>query len=151
MPKGLAIAGKGGQRISFRLFDPRKRFGYTRRRRVAARVEPRIHFFNVSPLVPLFQPRPVETPVPARDDSIDAQRLGRRLAAVKMALETLPRQAKRLARWKARRAKMANPKFRSPLRPGPPPGNRKMAREEVDFVLRECHALAWDALKEDTS
>jgi len=149
MPKGLALAGKAGGRVSFQLFDSRKQFN--RIRRTAPRVEPRIHFFDVSPLVPLFRPRPIETPAPTPDDTVDGQRLTRRLAAIKMALETLPHQAKRLARWKARRAKMPSPKFRSPLRPGPPPGNRKMAREEVDFVLRECHALAWDALKEDTS
>ena len=149
MPKGLALAGSGSGRVSFQLFDPRKRFGRVRRR--GAKLEPRIHFFDASPLVPLFRPRPVQSPVPEPDDTVDAQRLGRRLTAVKMALENLPRQAKRLARWKARRAKMQSPKFRSPLRPGPPPGHRKMAKEEVDFVLRQCHALAWDALKEDTS
>ncbi len=29
--------------------------------------------------------------------------------------------------------------------------NRKEAIEEIDFVLRECHGLARDALYEDTS
>jgi hypothetical protein len=150
IPAGLVLAGAGSGRVSFQLFDPRKRFGIVRRRR--AKVEPRIHFFfDSSPLVPLFRPRPVETPAPAADDSVDATRLGRRLTAIRMALDNLPRQAKRLARWKARRATMQSPKFTSPLRPGPPPGNRKRAREEIDFVLRECHALAWDALREDTS
>jgi hypothetical protein len=114
-------------------------------------VEPRIHFFDPSPLVPLFQPRPVISPAPKPDGTVNAQRLGRRLAAVKAALENLPRQAKRLARWKARREKMQSPKFRSPLRPGPPPGHRKKPKDDVDRVLTECHALARDALREDTS
>ena len=79
------------------------------------------------------------------------ENLGRRLAAVKSALKNLPRQAKRMARWKLRRATMQSPKFRSPLRPGPPPGHRRMARDEIDFVLRACHWMAWEALREDTS
>ena len=121
-------------------------------RRRAAMVVPRIHVFADSPLVPLFQPRrPAENPIQEPDDTIDATRLGRRLAAVKMALDNLPRQARRLARWKARRNRMQKPTFLSPFRPGPPPGHRKEAIEEIDFVLRECHGLARDALYEDTS
>ena len=82
---------------------------------------------------------------------VGALRLGRRLEAVKMALENLAAQAKRLARWQARRDRMRSPKFRSPLRPGSPPGHRKEPRHEVDAVLSECHALASDALNEDSS
>ena len=153
MPKGLVFAGKGGGQIAFQLFDTRQRFSRDSRRRASATVIPRIHVFADSPLVPLFQPRrPVESPIlPEPDDTIDATRLGRRLAAVKMALDNLPRQARRLARWKARRNRMQKPTFLSPFRPGPPPGHRKEAIEEIDFVLRECHGLARDALYEDTS
>ncbi len=153
MPKGIAFATKscGGQ-IAFQLFDTRQRFSLSSRSRAAATANPRIHFFADSPLVPLFQPRrPAESPVPEPDDTIDATRLGRRLAAVKMALENLPQQARRLARWKARRGRMQKPTFLSPFRPGPPPGHRKEAIEEIDFVLRQCHGLARDALHEDTS
>ena len=85
------------------------------------------------------------------DGAIDAQRLVRRLAAVKMALETLPKQALRLARWKARHDKTQSAARKSPLRLGPPPGLRSKPKDEIDFVLKECHALAWDALKQDTS
>jgi hypothetical protein len=81
---------------------------------------------------------------------VDARRLSLRLQALKLALADLPRQAKRLARWWARREKLPSLKFKSPRRPGPPPGHRRMAVHEVDFVLRECHALAFDALKPDT-
>jgi hypothetical protein len=62
-----------------------------------------------------------------------------------------PRDAKRLVRWRARPSLMTQPKFTSPLRPGPPPGNRKGGKEEVDHVLREYHGLAWDALKWNNS
>ncbi len=151
MPKGLAFAGKGGGQIAFQLFDTRQRFSRNSQRRASATAIPRIHVFADSPLIPLFQPRPVETPIPEPDDTIDATRLGRRLAAVKMALDNLPRQARRLARWKARRDRMQKPAFWSPFRPGPPPGHRKEPQEEIDFVLRECHGLARDALYEDTS
>ncbi len=155
MPQGLAFAGKGGGQIAFQLFDTRQRFSRASRRRFAAtKAIPRIHVFADSPLIPLFQPRPVEPPIQEPDDSvdvIDATRLGRRLAAVKMALDNLPRQARRLARWKARRDRMQKPAFLSPFRPGPPPGHRKEAIEEIDFVLRECHGLARDALIEDSS
>ncbi len=155
MPRGLAFAGKGGGQIAFQLFDTRQRFSRNGRRRTSVTVIPRIHVFADSPLVPLFQPRPLESPVLPKPDEtadvIDATRLGRRLAAVKMALDNLPQQARRLARWRARRIKMEKPTFLSPLRPGPPPGHRKEAMEEIDFVLRECHGLARDALYEDTS
>jgi hypothetical protein len=150
MPKGLAFAGAGSGRVSFPLFDPRKRFSLGRRGK-AAKLSPRIHFFDTSPLVLLFQPRPVEIATPEPDDTVDAQRLLRRLEAVRMALDTLPRKAKRLARWKARCATKQSPPLRQPLRPGPPPGHRKEPRDDVDWVLKECHALARDALKEDTS
>ncbi len=157
MPKGLAFTAKGGGVIAFQLFDTRRRFSRSGQRRVAT-VIPRIHVFADSPLVPLFLRQPIESPAPVHDagpdesdNAIDATRLGRRLAAVKMALDNLPQQARRLARWKARRNRMQKPTFLSPFRPGPPPGHRKEPQEEIDFVLRECHGLARDALYEDTS
>ncbi len=150
MPKGLVLAAKGGGQIAFQLFDTRQRFSRNSQRRSAA--NPRIHVFADSPLIPLFQPRRlIESPILEPDGAVDATRLGRRLAAVRMALDNLPRQARRLVRWKARRHRMQKPAFWSPFRPGPPPGHRKEAIEEIDFVLRECHGLARDALHEDTS
>ncbi|CAN5136776.1 hypothetical protein BH10PSE7_BH10PSE7_40200 [soil metagenome] len=99
----------------------------------------------------MFQPRPVESPIPEPADEVGRQHLGRRLAAIRMAVENLPRQAKRLARWQARRNRMQGFIFRSPLRPGPPPGHRKEPEDEIDLVLIRWHALAWEALNEDTS
>ncbi len=152
MPQGLAFASVGGARASFQLFDARKRFGSARAGRAGPKPVPRVFVFGVSPFVPLFHAEQQRRPEPEADDGmVGALRLHRRLAAVKMALENLAAQAKRLARWQARRDSMRNPKFKSPLRPGLPPGYRKEPRHEVDAVLIECHGLARDALKEDSS
>ena len=153
MPKGLALARVGGAapRASFQLFDSRKRFG-SARRSPGLKAGPRVFVFGSSPIAPLFQPREWDRAEPKIDDGmVGAARLNRRLAAIKMALENLPRQVKRLKRWQARRDRMRSPKFRSPLRPGLPPGHRREPGHEVDAVLRECHALAGDALREDSS
>ncbi|HUR43314.1 MAG TPA: hypothetical protein VMZ01_04355, partial [Aestuariivirga sp.] len=145
-------AGIGGARASFQLFDSRKRFGAARPRSPGLKTGARVFVFGGSPFAPLFQPQEWDRAEPEIDDGmVGAKRLGRRLAAIKLALENLPRQVKRLARWQARRDRMPSPKFRSPLRPGLPPGHRKEPRHEVDAVLRECHALAGDARGEDTS
>ena len=61
------------------------------------------------------------------------------------------RQAKRLARWRVRREAAKAPKFKSPLRPGQPPGHRKKPIHEVDNVLTECHWLAWEVMRLDSS
>ena len=92
---------------------------------------------------------PVATPPP--DGLVGAERLTRRLLALKAALDDLPRQARRLARWRVRRENMPSPKFRSPLRPGPPPGRRRKPVHPIDEILTECHWLAFEAMKPDTS
>jgi hypothetical protein len=152
MPAGKVIGKGGNSRPSFQLFDPRKNFNRSRRR-VFARIGPRIHFFGPDPRVAaLFPaPQPVVEPPPPPDGLVNSTRLSRRLQALKSALDDLPRQTKRLARWRLRREKAINPKFRSPLRPGRPPGHRRKPTHEVDEVLIECHGLAWDAPKPDTS
>ena len=147
------IIGKGGNsRPSFPLFDRRKNFAGPYRRR-PARIVPRIHFFGPDPRVAALWPArpPAADPAPPPDGLVNAARLSRRLQALKLALEDLPRQAKRLARWQQRRQAAPDHKFLSPLRPGPPPGYRRKPVHEVDEVLIECHNLAWDALKPDTS
>jgi hypothetical protein len=148
------IIGKGGgnSRPSFQLFDPRKNFALPHRR-TFARIAPRIHIFGSDPRVAALwaAPRPVAEPPPPPDGLVNAQRLSRRLHALNFALEDLPRQARRLARWRVRREAAKAPKFRSPLRPGHPPGYRRKPVHEVDEVLIECHGLACDALKPDTS
>jgi hypothetical protein len=147
--------GKGGHsRPSFQLFDPRKNFAELRQHgRRPARNPPRIHFFGSDPRVAALwsAPQPAGDPAPPRDGLVNAERLNRRLQALKSALEDLPRQARRLARWRFRREKAQSPKFKSPLRPGHPPGYRRKPVHEVDEVLAECHGLACDAMRPDTS
>ena len=158
MPKGHRI-GKGSwpSRPAFKLCDKRIFFPDLDNRRVKyAKYPPRIHFFGPDSTVDdLWPGRPrVTTPIsPPPDGLINAERLSRRLEALKLALEDLPRQARRMARWRARREAEKAPKFTSPLRPGQPPGRRRKPTHEVDDVLTECHWLAWEVmrLKPDTS
>jgi hypothetical protein len=114
-----------------------------------AKNPPRIHFFPYDTLVPIIQP--VAVPAPPPDGLVNAARLIHRLQALKLALDDLPRQAKRMARWRVRREAAKAPKFRSPLRPGPSPGRRKKHIHPIDEILANCHWLAWEAMKPDTS
>lgn len=146
MPKGLVIMRTGANRMSFRLFDKRKTFDFvSSENSVFVKVQTYqnnpFNLFNS-----LQRQRPAE-----HDRSVGAVQQSRRLAALAHALENLPRQAWRLARWKLRRKNLESPKFTSPLRPGSPPGHRSKPKVEIDFVLQECHALASDALKVDSS
>jgi hypothetical protein len=154
-PQGLALAGARGRRRSFQLFDARERFSRARTKSASAQAGPRLFIYDSSPLVPLFRRRSVviavPEPEPERDGMVEGLRLSLRLQAIKLALDDLPRQARRLARWRARRARMAGVKQVSPLRPGRPPGYRKEPGDEIDWVLRACHALARDAMAADTS
>jgi hypothetical protein len=148
-PKPVGPIGKGGgnRPLSFQLFDTRKNFAELRQHRVKfMRNPPRIHFYPYDTLRP-----PIADPVSPPDGLVGAERITRRLQALKLALEDLPRQASRLARWRVRREAMPSPKFRSPLRPGRPPGHRRKPVHLVDEVLIECHGLAFDAMKPDTS
>ncbi|MEP7174854.1 MAG: hypothetical protein ABI705_15280 [Aestuariivirga sp.] len=153
MPKGHRIGkGSGPSRPSFKLCDKRIFFPELSQPRVKyAKNPPRIHVFPYDTLVPIA--RPAVVPPPPPDGLVNAARLTRRLQALKSALEDLPRQARRMARWRARREAEKAPKFKYPLRPGPPPGHRKRPAHEVDEVLAECHWLAWEAqrLKPDSS
>ena len=155
MPKGHIIGkGSGPSRPSFRLCDKRIFFPELDNRRVKyAKHPPRILFFGDDSRVDSLwsAPQPAPVPAPSPDGLVNAERLTRRLQALKLALDDLPRQARRMARWRARRETMKSPKFKSPLRPGPPPGHRKRQIHEVDEILANCHWLAWEALKPDTS
>jgi hypothetical protein len=154
MPKGHMI-GKGGvPRSSFKLFDTRKDFPELRQHRIKyTKHPPCILFFgDDSRLDSLWSvPEPAAAPAPEPDGLVNAQRLSGRLQALKLALDDLPRQARRMARWRVRREAMKSPKFKSPLRPGPPPGHRNRQIHPIDEILADCHALAWDAMKTDTS
>ena len=78
------------------------------------------------------------TPTPAAS-------LGRRLLALKNALDHVERYARRLTRWYAARdlaLKQMQPHRMSPLRPGPPPFSRRRKPSDLEMVLSECHSLA---------
>jgi hypothetical protein len=150
MPK-LKVIGKGGgnRTPSFQLYDPPRRMKPIRVRKVR-RAEPRIRFLDwydprVAAMFPV--PRPVVEPPPPPDGLASATRLHRRLQALKLALDDLPRQAKRLVRWQQRRRASQDFKSTSPLRPGHPPGYRRKPVHEVEEVLADCDWLADAAMK----
>jgi hypothetical protein len=146
MPKGLKIESKASGHMSFRLFDTRKNFDFIPSENPLF-VKVKTYTYNpFNPFSQYLPQRPAE-----QNGGVNAMQLSRRLAAVRHALETLPRQAQRLARWQARRNMMEKPKFTSPLRPGPPPGHRQKPKFEVDFVLQDCHWLAWDSQRVDST
>ena len=151
IPKGQIIGkGNGLSRPSFKLCDKRIFFPELGNPGVKyTKNPPRIHVFPYDTLVP--RPRPAVAPPPPPDGLINADSISRRLQALKSALEDIPRQARRMARWRARREAAKAPKFKYPLRPGPPPGHRRKPTHEVDEVLAECHWLAWEAMRPDTS
>jgi hypothetical protein len=159
-PAGLKISGKGPGRVSFQLFDPRRSFHWDHGRPVRSTGPgPRIRFIDVGfdPRVPLFRRQQPEraASVPEEDtvddDTVNAIPLCRRLAAIKRALEDLPRQARRFARWRARPIEARRPQLLTPLRRGPPPGHRKRQTHEVDEILARCHWLARTAPEPNTS
>jgi hypothetical protein len=82
----------------------------------------------------------------------DGKHLVRRLRAIELALKDLPRQAKRLLRWQARRQRMALRQFTytQPLRPGQPPWHASAPKHSVTQVLQECHELSYET-RFDTS
>jgi hypothetical protein len=124
MPAG-PIAQGGRPRFSFQLFDPRKNFAGPHRR-TATRIAPRIHIFGSDPRVAALwpAPQPEAELLPPSDGLVNAARLARRLQALKLALDDLPRQARRLVRWRVRQENAQSPKFKSPLRPGHPSRSR---------------------------
>ena len=157
MPAGPIKIKKGSHpRASFQLFDPRQRIVIPRRI-APARSSARLHIFTAdSGLVTLWPQRPPTTSPasaspPSADGLVNARRLIRRLEALESALADLPRQARRLARWRMRQETSQRPSFKTPLRLGHPPGHRKRKIHEVDELLTECNWLAHHAMMPDTS
>jgi hypothetical protein len=146
-PAGLALNKDAARVPAFCLIDPLKRFapedfewGKTKQQ-----VLPRIS-------VPgLFDPVFPQQPALDTDDMVASAALGRRVQALRFALDNLPRQAKRLARWKARRevarqsGAAPKPGRLSPFRPGFAPGYHRSKPQEVDEILSECHHFAREA------
>lgn len=146
---------------SFNLFDPLLDPDRSFRRRPKRRKpNPRITFFDYDPRIPGFlrgqAPPPAPAPEvkePIDDDTVDARHLIRRLFAAADALKDIPRQALRLARWRARPKEERRPERWSPLRSGRPPGFRQRQKHEVDEILKECQWLARNVMPplDDTS
>lgn len=161
-------AGSHGSRplsLCLPLFDPPSRFG--RRHRKAPACAPRISFPG------LAEPSPLRLP-PMPFDAVDATRLTLRLDALGRALDDLPRQARRFARWRDARGTFAHPRHDEaaraagqgtasrrirrvwPLRPGRPPGQPPARRHaplhEVHAILAVVDELAlWALEPPDTS
>jgi hypothetical protein len=100
----------------------------------------------VDPTVPALLATRRSKPDRPDDDDVRSKALIERLQAIASALDNIPRQAQRLARWTARRAAAAKQRlvYTSPLRAGPPPGSRKEPVHDVDRILTECHIRAFD-------
>ena len=148
MPQGLVIERKGTGRQAFQLFDTRKHFSDGDEAASQAMSGPRIRCVDdLSPRAQFL----AKFAAPNTSAAAETQHVRNRIAALSRALNTLPRQARRMAQWMKRRAAMQNPKFISPLRPGPPPGLRKRFTDDIDRVLAECHGLAWNSIQPNTS
>jgi hypothetical protein len=146
MPEVLFSNNNSGSRMSFRLFDKRSVFEFISPENPVF-VMVQTYIDNPFNLFKSFtKPQAHEG-----HENISGAQLCRRLAALAHALENIPSQARRLARWEALRKSYKTAKFKNALQPGPPPGHRTRPTRPVDFILRECHALAFDVLKADTS
>jgi hypothetical protein len=151
------------QSLCLPLFDPARRlFLKNRRRTTPPHAAPRVMFPGFS------EPHKLPPP-PSPDDPISAARLVQRIAALTAALDDLPGQARRFARWKARRDAGFEQRT-SPIRRGRPPGGRLTRWDpdahaadaqgrrsprnirEIDEILAHAHSLALYALEyPDTS
>lgn len=151
-------------RLSLPLFDTLPHLGPRRGRTVPPHRAPRVSGFDGA-LAPAFAApgrvgtRRIVPPPPLPDDPIETARLVLRLEALASALDDLPRQALRFARWRSRaeaRAAGPGPTRRvrrvSALRGGRPPGALRRPSHEVHEVLVELNGLAvWVQERKDTS
>ena len=150
-PAGLALKSSAERLPAFRLIDPLKRCAPQGFEWGKVQVIPRISVPGL--FDPAFLP---PRPIPSEDEAIAAGELCRRLQALKHALETLPKQARRLARWRAKgelaRHAASKPGRLSPFRPGFAPGYHRHEPNEIDQILGDCHYFAVEAWKrQDTS
>jgi hypothetical protein len=146
MPPG-SLPPAAPRTLALPLLDPLRPFR-PRPKWPAAKGIPRISLPGITAPSPITPRRP-----PAPDDILDATRLALRLRALGVALNDLPRQATRFARWRAKRHASRTRRV-WPLRPGRPPGQRPANRRthEVYEILRDLHGLAFDVLEHpDTS
>ena len=133
VPKG---SGKHERAPSFPLIDPRTDPGPQKEKTVPG-FGPNARWIGSGGM---SAPVPVEA---RADDPMSAAILRRRIAALVHAMNTIPAQARRLAR---KLAGMERP-IRA-MRPGRPPGFVAGGKRPVDILLADCHALALMALAE---
>ena len=147
MPSGFMRGEPRGPRSpALPLLDPLR--PVRRPRRAVQTGIPRISLPGVTAPSPITVRRP-----PAPHDPLDATRLALRLHALSAALDDLPRQARRFARWRAARSARRTSRV-WPLRPGRPPGQRPAngRTHELHEILNDLHGLAFDVLEHpDTS
>jgi len=151
LPPGVSLPGISpvppARSVSLPLFDPMKRpLGPQPRHSCVPRIlVPGV--LTPFAVVPRMAPSPF--------DLLEITPLARRLNALGRLLDDLPRAARRLARWRARRdAALADGRrFRlSPLRPGPAPGAPRRPDHAVHDLLVELQGLArWALEPPDTS
>jgi len=141
---------RGPRAPQFCLIDPRKdlpelhphRHQKKRKPRSQPSTEPQIQVriagFDGQPDFIWSEPKSLPMP----NDELNAGAICRRMVALKLALEDLPKQAKRYVREVAKRkAAPSGIKSIPPLRFGWPPGFRKRRIHEIDEILWECHCL----------
>lgn len=130
-----AKEGDETQRIpAFILFDPFKPFRepWLTAEQIAALGKPAVS----APFAPDLPPH----------ELVDARALCLRIAALRNALADFDAHARRLARWRARRAAGSGRPVRlTPFRPGRPPGWVKHPKTEIEELVRECNFLGLDA------
>ncbi len=148
IPAGLAsfAADNPSRTPSFQLIDPLKQF------------DPDLWDQNIDPAASMHKVLPFDGTFAHHQAQLAAQRINatllfNRLRAMRHALNDLPRQARRLARWQARRDEILSskapykPTRMSPFRPGPPPGYRRKDIHPVDSVLKDVHYFAIEAFR----
>ncbi len=147
LPAGLQILRGTGraQSPAFCLVDPLKRFTHEDLDDDDLQM-PRISIPGV--FDPVF---PAPQPATSAEELVSAASILNRLDALQRALNNLPREARRLARWQSRHSLSfegsapSKPLRLSPFRPGLPPGYRKRHLHPVDDVLGDCHYFALEA------
>ncbi len=144
-PAGLVLQRDADRVPAFCLIDPLKRsapedFDWAKDRE-KEQVLPRI---SVSGLIdPVFA---ATKPMTGEDDLVSPKAIRLRLLALRHALDHLPRQAMRLARWRARQQLKKVGRL-SPFRPGFAPGYHRHKQRDIDAILGDCHYFArqvWD-------
>ncbi len=150
LPAGLASFATGSHTPSFQLIDPLKHFDEDA-------WENELNAGSMHEVQPLDASRAHHHQATLAATPVNATLLFNRLRAMRHALNDLPRQARRLARWRARRDEILSSKAPykptriSPFRPGPPPGYRRKEIHPVDSILKDVHYFAVEAFGSDTS